>query len=199
MARVIFITGGSRSGKSSYAQKRAEALPGPRAYLATCPVLDDEMALRCRKHQEARSGADWDTIEEEINLAGVLKSCRPYSVILVDCLTLWINNLIYEAGRNHRTVTEDDIAEECRALLDACALFPGTLIFVSNEVGMGIVPDNALGRQFRDNAGRCNQIVAAAADEVIVLISGIPWCLKKDEKDEATGPNPERDRSGGCR
>jgi len=182
VAEIIFVTGGSRSGKSNYAQKMAEALPGPRAYLATCPVIDEEMAERCRKHQQARSGACWDTIEEERDIAGIVRADRAHQVILVDCLTLWVNNLIYEAEQQGRIITEEDIAEKCRALLAACKEFTGTIIFVTNEVGMGIVPDNSLGRIFRDIAGRCNQIIAAAADEVILLVSGIPLILKKEEK-----------------
>jgi adenosylcobinamide kinase / adenosylcobinamide-phosphate guanylyltransferase len=189
VAKIIFVTGGSRSGKSSYAQKRAEALTGPRAYLATAPVLDEEMATRCRKHQEARSHAAWDTIEEERDLAGVVRAGRPHQVILVDCLTLWVNNLFYEAEQNNRMMTEEEIAERCRMLLDACAAFPGTIIFVTNEVGMGIVPDNALGRAFRDVAGRCNQIIAGAADEVIFMVSGIPLYLKKEGQNEYTSSN----------
>ena len=181
VAKIIFVTGGSRSGKSSYAQKQAEALPGPRAYLATCPVIDEEMAARCRKHQQARRHAAWDTIEEERDLAGVLSVNREHQVILVDCLTLWVNNLIYEAGQNNRGMTEEDITEKCRILLAACTTFSGTVIFVTNEVGMGIVPDNALGRIFRDVAGRCNQIIARAADEAIFMVSGIPLHLKKRE------------------
>ena len=109
MAKIIFVTGGSRSGKSDYAQKMAEALPGPRAYLATCPIIDEEMAERCRKHQEARARADWDTIEEERDIAGILNADEKHKVILVDCLTLWVNNLIYEAEQNGRMMTEEDI------------------------------------------------------------------------------------------
>ena len=181
MAEIIFVTGGSRSGKSNYAQKLAERIPGPRAFLATCPILDEEMAERCRKHQEARSGASWDTLEEEREIARVISTNHRHQVILVDCLTLWVNNLIYQAEQNGRVMTEDDIVEECQALLKACENFNGTIIFVSNETGMGIVPDNPLSRRFRDIAGRCNQIVAAFADEAVFMVSGIPLYLKKRE------------------
>jgi len=180
VAKIIFVTGGSRSGKSDYAQKKAEALNGPRAYLATCPIIDEEMAERCRKHQEARARADWDTIEEEREIAGILTADDQHKVILVDCLTLWVNNLMYEAEQNGRVLTEEDIIEKCRVLLAACAGFTGTVIFVTNEVGMGVVPDSPLGRRFRDIAGRCNQIIAASADEVVFLVSGIPLSLKKE-------------------
>jgi len=182
MADMILVTGGSRSGKSSHAQKLAEALPGPRAYLATCPILDEEMAERCRKHQEARSPAVWETIEEETDIAGILRNDRTHRVILVDCLTLWVNNLMYEAEREGRFLAEEDIAGKCRTLLDACAVFSGTVIFVTNEVGMGIVPDNPLSRRFRDLAGRCNQLIAAQADDVIFMVSGLAWPLKKREE-----------------
>lgn len=182
MAKIIFVTGGSRSGKSDYAQKMAESLEGPRAYLATCPIIDEEMARRCRKHQEARARAAWDTIEEERDIAGVLNSDSVHKVILVDCLTLWVNNLIYEAELNGRVMTEEDISEKCRFLLAACEVFAGTIIFVSNEVGMGVVPDSPLGRSFRDMAGRCNQLIAAAANEAVFVVSGIPLHLKKEGK-----------------
>ncbi len=182
MAKIIFVTGGSRSGKSDYAQRLAESLEGPRAYLATCPVIDEEMAERCRKHQEARTRAAWDTIEEERDIAGVLINDRSHKVILVDCLTLWVNNLIYEAELNSQVMTEEGIAEKCRVLLDACKKFTGTIIFVTNEVGMGVVPDSTLGRSFRDMAGRCNQLIAAASDEAVLVVSGIPLFLKQAGK-----------------
>lgn len=181
MADIILVTGGSRSGKSSHAQKLAETLGGPRAYLATCPILDEEMAERCRKHQEARSAAAWDTIEEERDIAGVIRKDRTHSVILVDCLTLWVNNLMYAAEQEGKLLTEEDIATDCRLLLEACKAFSGTVIFVTNEVGMGIVPGNPASRRFRDLAGRCNQIMAASANDVIFMVSGIPWPLKKRE------------------
>lgn len=186
MAEIILVTGGARSGKSDYAQRRAESLSGPKAYLATCPVIDEEMAERCRKHQQARSQAAWDTIEEERDIAGILKTDKAHKVILVDCLTLWVNNLIYESQQNGRSMTEEDITEKCQVLLTACAMFTGTIIFVTNEVGMGIVPDNSLGRIFRDIAGRCNQLIAASADEVIFMVSGIPLHLKKERENEYT-------------
>jgi adenosylcobinamide kinase/adenosylcobinamide-phosphate guanylyltransferase len=136
------------------------------------------MAERCRKHQEARAHAAWDTIEEERDIAGILNADQAHKVILVDCLTLWVNNLIYESQQNGRVMTEEDIIEKCQVLLAACEKFTGTIIFVTNEVGMGVVPDSSLGRSFRDIAGRCNQLIAASADEVILLVSGIPLHLK---------------------
>ena len=97
MKGIHLITGGSRSGKSAYAQMLAEALPGPRAYVATCPIIDAETAERVKRHQEARGAAAWETIEEPIDLAGAIGRAVAYRVLLVDCLTLWINNLLYDA------------------------------------------------------------------------------------------------------
>ena len=171
MAEIILVTGGSRSGKSGYAQKLAEALPGPRAYVATCPVIDPEMAERVEKHREARRASDWETIEETVDLAGVIRRAGAYRVLLVDCLTLWVNNLFYEAGDGETIFTEEAMADRCRELIDACGAFPGTILFVTNELGMGIVPDNETARRFRDCAGRCNQMMAAAAGTV-TLSSG---------------------------
>jgi adenosylcobinamide kinase / adenosylcobinamide-phosphate guanylyltransferase len=178
MGEIILVTGGSRSGKSAYAQRLAESLPGPRAYLATCPVIDGETAERVRLHREVRSAADWETIEEPVDLAGAVGRAAAYRVLLVDCLTLWVNNLLYEADRQGETFTEEAAAGRSRELIAACRMFPGTIIFVTNELGMGIVPENATARRFRDCAGRCNQLIAAAAAEVTFVVSGIPLRLK---------------------
>jgi adenosylcobinamide kinase/adenosylcobinamide-phosphate guanylyltransferase len=178
MAEIHLITGGSRSGKSAYAQKLAEALPGPRAYVATCPVIDPEMEMRVKKHREARSAADWETIEEPVDLADVLCRAAAYRVVLVDCLTLWINNLLYEAEGRGAIFTEEATAVRCREVIDACGAFPGTIIFVANELGMGIIPDNEPVRRFRDCAGRCNQLIAAAAQTVTLVVAGLPLLLK---------------------
>ncbi len=178
MARIIVVTGGSRSGKSAYAQKLAESLPAPRAYIATCPVIDEETAVRVRKHQQAREQAQWTTVEETADLAGALRSAAGNRVVLVDCLTLWINNLLFAASEKNEELTEETVAEKCREVLHSCAGLPGTVIFVTNEVGMGIVPDNPLSRRFRDLAGRCNQIFAGGADTVTLVVSGLPLYLK---------------------
>ncbi|MHB8910413.1 MAG: bifunctional adenosylcobinamide kinase/adenosylcobinamide-phosphate guanylyltransferase [Syntrophales bacterium] len=182
MAEIILITGGSRSGKSGHAQGLAEALPGPRAYVATCPVIDPEMEMRVQKHREARSAANWETIEEPLDLAGALSRAATCRVILVDCLTLWVNNLLYEAERRGAVFTEESAAARCREVIDACGEFPGTVIFVANELGMGIIPDNEPARRFRDCAGRVNQLVAAAADTVTLVVAGLPLPLKSGGK-----------------
>lgn len=181
MAEIILITGGSRSGKSAYAQKMAETLPGQRAYIATCPVIDPEMEERVRKHRESRRGKDWETIEETIDLAGVVRRAGTCRVLLVDCLTLWMNNILFEAEKQGRIYNEEDAVGRCRELIDCCMAFDGTVIFVTNELGMGIVPDNETARRFRDIAGLCNQEIAAAANKVTLVVSGIPLTLKSKE------------------
>ncbi|MBU2227069.1 MAG: bifunctional adenosylcobinamide kinase/adenosylcobinamide-phosphate guanylyltransferase [Proteobacteria bacterium] len=178
MAEIHLITGGSRSGKSAYAQKLAESLTGPRAYVATCPVIDQETAERIRKHREARRATAWETIEEGVDLAGAVQRAGACRVLLVDCLTLWANNLLYAAQKKGEIFTEEAMAERCRELIDACGAFPGTVVFVTNELGMGIVPDNEQARLFRDCAGRCNQMMAAAAETVTLIVSGLPLLLK---------------------
>jgi len=182
MARIVLVTGGSRSGKSAYAQKLAERLPGRRAFVATCPPIDEEMKARIRRHQEARRGSDWQTIEEPIDLMSAVRGAQGYEVLLIDCLTLWVNNLMYEAEKAGQQVEEAEIEKQCRDLLAACAERPGTAIFVTNEVGMGIVPDNPVSRHYRDLVGKCNQLVGAAAGTVIFMVCGIPLNLKEENR-----------------
>ncbi len=185
MAHIILVTGGSRSGKSTYARQTAENIPGAGEasspahllFVATCPVVDDEMRQRIHKHQESRQGR-WDTIEESTGLAAVLNGAEDYEVVLVDCLTLWLNNLMREVEEEGRELSEEEIEPKAHELLAACASRSGTVIFVTNEVGMGIVPENPLARRYRDLVGRCNQVLAAGADEVIFVACGIPINLK---------------------
>jgi adenosylcobinamide kinase / adenosylcobinamide-phosphate guanylyltransferase len=179
MAAIILITGGSRSGKSAYAQRIAESRPGERIYIATCPVIDEEMAERIRKHKQARKQG-WQTIEETENLVAALRSAKEAETILVDCLTLWINNLMYSTESVNAGLTEEDVTARCLEVLDACKNLSGTIIFVTNETGMGIVPADPQSRLFRDLAGRCNQIMADGADTVILMISGIAVTIKGD-------------------
>ncbi len=178
MGELSLITGGSRSGKSGYAQQTAELLPGPRYFIATCQVCDEEMAARVMKHQEARGAGEWLTIEEPFDLAGALRAAAKGNVLLVDCLTIWINNLLYEAEKNGELLTATGIAAVCQEVLTACRELEGTVIFVTGEVGMGIVPDNPLARLYRDCVGTCNQLMAAAADRVTLVACGLPLFLK---------------------
>jgi adenosylcobinamide kinase/adenosylcobinamide-phosphate guanylyltransferase len=177
MARVVLVTGGCRSGKSAYAQNLAESLPGRRAYVATCPVVDDEMRRRIEKHRQARSQL-WETFEEPLLLDGAIRSTAAFPVVLVDCLTLWVNNLMYRAQQQGQDTGEEQVAANCGQVLAACKDRAGTVIFVTNEVGMGIVPDNAPARRYRDLVGRCNQVMAAGADAVALVSCGIPLFLK---------------------
>jgi adenosylcobinamide kinase/adenosylcobinamide-phosphate guanylyltransferase len=178
MGEIHLITGGARSGKSLYAQALGEEGAGPRVYVATMPLLDEEMHERVKKHREVRAGREWDTIEEETELAAALRATGGYQVRLVDCLTAWVSNLMHHAEQAGREFSEEEMAERAREVAAVAREMPGSVVFVTNEVGMGIVPDNALGRRFRDLAGRCNQTFAAAADSVVLLACGCALTLK---------------------
>lgn len=177
--RIIYISGGSRSGKSYHAEQLATKISGKRSYIATCPVIDAEMDARIAKHQQQRSGKGWATVEEPLNLAQALTDTTDSQVVLVDCLTLWINNLLYEAECINQTVTEEQIVSYCQQVITAARSGERTIIFVTNELGMGIVPADAISRLYRDLVGRCNQTIAAQADEVIFMVSGIPLIIKE--------------------
>lgn len=165
------VLGGARSGKSTYAERLLTAFPGPYLYLATAQALDEEMLQRIDAHRERR-GSDWETLESPIELVSTLHRCfgqdKP---VLVDCLTLWLSNLLL----SNRAVDPKEEVEALARLLER-ADFP--LILVSNEVGGGIVPDNPLARQFRDLAGFANQRVAAVCPSVTVVFAGLPLRLK---------------------
>ncbi len=175
---LLYISGGARSGKSRYAEQRALALTGPRRYIATCPAIDDEMAARIDRHQQRRNGQGWQTIEEPVDLVAALDASRDSAVVLIDCVTLWINNLLYVAETEQQTLDEDAIHRLTLQMIDAARQGQRTVIFVSNELGMGIVPADALSRHYRDLIGRCNQTLAAHADEAVFLVSGLPLSLK---------------------
>lgn len=179
MGRIILVTGGCRSGKSEYARTLGETMPAPRAFVATCPAVDEEMSQRVRKHREARSQRDWRTIEEEIDIAGTLRLSSDFHVLLVDCLTLWVSNLMHAAEEQNRELTDQDVAAKCAEVVKACADIDATVIFVTDEVGMGIVPTNAHARLFRDLLGTVNQAIAREADEVTLVACGMPLHLKK--------------------
>ena len=169
LPRVTLVLGGARSGKSRYAEALVDATGVPALYLATGEARDGEMAERIRQHR-ARRGARWETREEPLALSEVLcRESRSDRPVLVDCLTLWLANLL-EAGRLPE--------RETAALLAALPRLEGPVVFVANEVGLGIVPENALARRFRDEAGRLNQAVAAAAERVFFLAAGLPMTLK---------------------
>ena len=165
----LLVLGGARSGKSRFAQARAEALESDLVYIATAQALDTEMDERIARHREDR-GPRWRTVEEPLDLpVTIARQSSPGNVLLVDCLTLWLSNLM---------LAERDVDGAAEQLLLAMTKAPGSLILVANEVGLGIVPDNALARRFRDAAGRLNQILAEKADEVMFIAAGLPLRLK---------------------
>ncbi len=165
---VILITGGARSGKSLHAEGRVLALPGRAQYIATAEAWDDEMVARIAAHR-ARRGAEWVEHEAPLDLVGALLASDGQGPRLVDCLTLWVSNLMH-AGR--------DVAIEGARLCEVLARQQSPVVLVTNEVGMGIVPENALARRFRDAAGSLNQSVARLADEVDLVVCGLPMKVK---------------------
>jgi adenosylcobinamide kinase/adenosylcobinamide-phosphate guanylyltransferase len=170
--RIYFITGGARSGKSGFAETLAEGLPGKRAYVATAQALDEEMAARIAKHQKDR-GSAWDTFEEPLAIPELIRKLSDqYPVMLLDCLTLWLSNVMAHTENDGQALLRTD------ELVSAVRDYKGSSIIVSNEVGLGIVPDNPLARKFRDLAGILNQKMARAADEVYFTAAGIPMKIK---------------------
>ena len=167
-AAISLILGGARSGKSAYAEKLIRAMRPPWIYCATAQALDDEMRDRIAHHR-ARRGEGWVTLETPLDLAETLAAAT--HPILVDCLTLWLTNVML-AGR--------DVPAASAKLLAATEVSKAPIVFVSNEVGLGIVPDNALARAFRDHAGRLNQEVAKIASRVVFMAAGLPMVLKDD-------------------
>lgn len=166
---TTLVLGGARSGKSVHAERLVLESGLDPVYLATATAADSEMAERIAQHR-ARRGGSWTSLEEPLDLSGtLLRESRRGRAILVDCLTLWLSNLLF-AGRDL-----DRATSECCAVL---ARLPGPAVLVSNEVGMGIVPDNALGRRFRDAQGRLNQAVAAIVPSVVFVAAGLPLVLK---------------------
>lgn len=169
MAKITLVLGGARSGKSSYAEVAAGKSERKKIYIATAEVCDDEMGERVGKHR-LRRGGDWKTVEIPIDIAEqITNSNYVNSVILVDCLTLWLSNLLYK---------KINITQYINKLIEALKETQAEVILVSNEVGLGIVPENALARQFRDYAGMLHQQVAEVADEVVLVVAGIPVKIK---------------------
>jgi len=168
-ARSVLVLGGARSGKSAYAQTLAERAAPERLYLATAEAGDAEMAARIARHQAER-GDGWTTIEEPLALAETLAAvARPGRATLVDCLTLWLTNLMF-AGR--------DVEAELARLAAAIGALEGPAVLVSNEVGLSLVPETKLGRQFRDWQGLANREAARACEAVVFVAAGLPTLLK---------------------
>lgn len=164
------ILGGARSGKSALAQQRAQASGLPVTLIATAQALDAEMAERIARHRADRPG-DWRTIEEPLALAAALQSeCAVGRCVIVDCLTLWVTNLLLDS--------EARLEVETAALLQVVSALPGEVILVSNETGLGVIPMDALTRRYVDSAGRLHQQLAAACDRVTLMVAGLPLVIK---------------------
>ena len=166
---AALVLGGARSGKSAFAERLVAETGLSRHYIATGRAFDDEMRARISKHREDR-GEGWQTHEEPLALAARIRDvARADRAVLVDCLTLWVTNLMLE---------ERDIAAECSGLVEVLRQAPGRIVLVSNEVGLGIVPENRMARAFRDHAGRLHQQVAALVPEVYFIAAGLPLKMK---------------------
>lgn len=172
-SKISFVTGGCKSGKSSYALRLVEAYHLRKIFLATSIPFDDEMKDRIRKHKEERDDS-WETIDVPLLLPeAIAEYGREGNVLLVDCLTLWINNLLMQSE------DQNDILAKVEQLLNALVSVACPVVLVSNEVGCGIVPANGLSRLFRDVAGLANQRIAEVADEVVWMVAGISNVLKE--------------------
>ncbi len=170
--KIIFITGAVRSGKSQFALEMGKKFPSPRAFLATAQAFDREMMERIKRHKESRS-SEWETMEEPVQIAGLVKEVGgKFSLILIDCLTLWISNLLMAGWTAEKILTAAD------NLLQICRQSKSSIILVSNEVGWGIVPENEVARFFRDVTGLVHQKIAQEADEVYLMVCGLPQRLK---------------------
>ena len=165
---LSLVLGGAASGKSAFAEDLVLRGSDNPIYVATAQVFDDEMAQKVAHHRKTR-GTKWITVEEPIDLPGALARAKAGQPVLIDCATLWLTNLI---------LGEYDIADHCEALMDAIAACNGPVIIVTNEVGQGIVPENALARRFRNAQGQMNQALAAKADLVVAVMAGLPMTLK---------------------
>lgn len=172
IGHITLVTGGARSGKSALAERLAARHGLPRIYIATAEARDDEMADRIARHRAMR-GKGWTTVEEPLDLADILRRTDGQGVRLVDCLTLWLSNCMGDADAGGLAALLGDMRSP--------------VVLVTNELGQGIVPDNALARRFRDRHGWMNQTIATAADQVWMAVSGIPLRLKpaKDDPDES--------------
>ena len=170
-AKITLVTGGARSGKSRYGESLIAALPPPWIYIATAEAGDAEMAARIAEHQKRRP-IGWTIIEAPHELAAVFSRIDAAAPVLVDCLTFWLSNCL---------LADADLEKEAEQLAGMLARHAGPVVLVTNEVGSGIVPDNALARRFRDAQGRLNQRMAALADRVVLVVAGMPLVVKGNQ------------------
>lgn len=166
--KCTLVLGGAASGKSLFAEQLVKNTGKNRIYIATSQIFDDEMRQKVEDHKKQR-GDGWKTIEEPFDMAKALADATPQDVVLIDCATLWLTNHL---------LAEHDLGVEQEAFLSAIALCPSDVVIVSNETGLGIVPDNALARRFRNAQGRLNQAIARTADTVVFVAAGLPMVLK---------------------
>jgi adenosylcobinamide kinase / adenosylcobinamide-phosphate guanylyltransferase len=168
--KIVFVLGGARSGKSTFALQEASAAEGRKAFIATAEALDDEMRLRIDNHRKER-GKTWATLEEPLHISRFMNDIKDsHDVILIDCLTLWVSNIMHAGYDINKTVD---------AFIDAISQdSPALLYIVSNEVGMGLVPESELARAYRDNLGYVNRRVSEASTDVFFMIAGIPLKIK---------------------
>lgn len=180
MSKLILITGGARSGKSSYALEICEKISDKRLFIATCPTIDPEMTDRVVRHQREREGRGWVTLECPLALDVALsQTANSYNVVLLDCVTLWVNNVLFTCEQENIVLSDSSIKEQAIAWVKAAKKCNATVVCVTNEVGLGIVPDNALSRRYRDLVGTVNQTIGKMADEVALVSCGVPLYLKR--------------------
>ena len=168
MNRCTLVLGGAASGKSAFAENLIFQTDRPRVYVATSQAWDDEMRQKIADHQTQR-GPDWRTIEEPVDIAAALSGVAPHEAVLIDCATLWLTNVM---------LGDYDLGTETDRLMSALAGCPAPVVIVSNETGLGIIPDNKLARDFRNAQGRLNQTLAAQADAVVFVAAGLPLVMK---------------------
>jgi adenosylcobinamide kinase/adenosylcobinamide-phosphate guanylyltransferase len=175
--RLTLILGGARAGKSSYAEACAKDVERV-VFIATAEALDDDMTARIARHRTERP-AHWSTVEAPLDLSGAIAGAHPDAALIIDCLTLWTSNALFAHPERSADEVTAAVAAGTADWLAAAARHRGSIFVVSNEVGLGIVPENALSRQYRDLLGRVNQQVAAAADDVVLVVAGIPVSIKR--------------------
>ncbi len=172
----ILITGGARAGKSSYAQKLAAAIGGRVLFVATAEAKDEDMRMRIEKHRKSRP-VNWDTLESPSEVGKAINGkIGDYPVVVIDCITMLVSNIMLAAGDD--ASAESEVFREINSLINTMQSKSSAFILVSNEVGLGIVPDNELSRSYRDLLGRANQLLAQHADEVYLMVAGIPVKIK---------------------
>ncbi len=175
--KIVLITGGARSGKSRFAQELAASISRSVLFVATAEALDEDMASRIERHRLSRP-PEWRTIEAPRHIAAAVRDAVREDVVLIDCITLLVSNILTGGSGRVEEGPQEAIILEIDQLIGQMRAVPASFLIVSNEVGMGLVPDNPLGRQYRDMLGKANQLLAAVADQVYLMVAGIPVPVK---------------------